>query len=74
MNKENGDFLNKATPRKKTYTYTSTHTHTHTPILPHIKEKSSFPGYMLLGFCKNQNKIAFSVGSNLSLVFQVKDI
>lgn len=50
------------------------HTHTHTPILPHIKEKSSFPGYMLLGFCKNQNKIAFSVGSNLSLVFQVKDI
>lgn len=29
---------------------------------------------MLLGFFKNQNKIAFFVGSNLSLVFQVKDI
>ena len=55
-------------PRAHTHTHTHTHTHFHTS-----KEKSSFPGYALLGFCKNQNKIAFSVGRNLSLVFQVKD-
>ena len=36
MNKENGDFLNKATPRKKTYTYTRTHTHTHTHTHPYF--------------------------------------
>lgn len=71
--KKNEDFLNKVTPQKEPYTHTPANIHSCTHILSHVKkkQKSSIPGYILLGFYKYWHKTTFSLCRNLSVLFQV---